>query len=496
MVKKLKIDINSETMDIVSSEQLTLLQYLRQNGLTGTKEGCASGDCGACTVLLCDKEAEAPFITVNSCITPLLQLTGKQVITVEGLTAGPRLHVVQQQLIEKHGSQCGFCTPGFVMSLAAWLENRSCEQGAMIQAPAQALRAEVVEAISGNLCRCTGYKPIIEAGMAAALEIAETGSRFQSLASLTGDIPGQMDAEQSVSVAAGEGVKKAPIMMRPGSLQELDAGLMRWPQARLCAGGTDLLLEKTQQGKPLDCLLSCLEVKEMNACSISEKALLIGAAASYSVIEQFCQSIWPDLGQFLKRFGSPQIRNRATLGGNLATASPVGDMSPLLMVMNASVILRSAQGVERSIAVGEFFKGYRQTVLNDGEYIRAVSIGLEAFNGFRRFFKNSKRTMDDISTVMGAFYLDVSSSRVREARIAYGGLAAMPIRVKAVEDFLVGKELNQASISRAQALLKEVINPLSDVRASADYRSHIAASMLSRALREQSGEILPAVTVG
>jgi xanthine dehydrogenase small subunit len=332
--------------------------------------------------------------------------------------------------------------------------------------------------------------------MAAALEMTEAGSQFQSLLSLKSDIPGQMATEQSEPVASGEAVKKAPVMMRPGNLQELDANLMRWPQARLCAGGTDLLLEKTQQGKPLDCLVSCLEVKEMTACSTTEKALLIGAAASYSVIEQYCQLIWPDLGQFLKRFGSPQIRNRATLGGNLATASPVGDMSPLLMVMNASVIVRSVQGVERSIAVGEFFNGYRQTVLNDGEYIRAVSIGLEAFKGFRRFFKNSKRTMDDISTVMGAFYLDVSSSRVREARIAYGGLAAIPIRVKVVEDFLVGKELSQACISRAQTLLQGDINPLSDVRASADYRSHIAASMLSRALREQSGEILPAVTVG
>ena len=496
MVNILKIDINNETMDIVINEQLTLLQYLRQNGLTGTKEGCASGDCGACTVLLRDKMGEADFIAVNSCITPMLQLAGKQVITVEGLTADQPLHAVQHQLIDKHGSQCGFCTPGFVMSLAGWLENRICEQGAMAQAPAISLRAEVVEAISGNLCRCTGYKPIIEAGIAAALEKAEAGSRFQPLLSLKSDIPSQMDAQLSEPVAAGEGSSKAPVMMTPGNLQELDASLMRWPQARLCAGGTDLLLEKTQQGKPLDCLISCLEVKEMNVCSTSEKALLIGAAASYSVIEQYCNSIWPDLGQFLKRFGSPQIRNRATLGGNLATASPVGDMSPLLMVMNASVIVRSVQGVERSIAVSEFFKGYRQTVLNDAEYIRAVSIGRDEFNGFRRFFKNSKRTMDDISTVMGAFYLDVPSSRVREARVAYGGLAAMPVRVKAVEDFLVGKELNQACISRAQALLREVINPLSDVRASADYRSHIAASMLSRALREQSGEILPLVTVG
>jgi xanthine dehydrogenase small subunit len=496
MVNNLKIDINNEAMDIVSSEQLTLLQYLRQNGLTGTKEGCASGDCGACTVLLRDKVGAAALIAVNSCITPMLQLAGKQVITVEGLTAGQPLQAVQQQLIDKHGSQCGFCTPGFVMSLAAWLENRICEHGAMVQVSATALRAEVVEAIAGTLCRCTGYKPIIEAGMAAALEMTEAGSQFQSLLSLKSDIPGQMATEQSEPVASGEAVKKAPVMMRPGNLQELDANLMRWPQARLCAGGTDLLLEKTQQGKPLDCLVSCLEVKEMTACSTTEKALLIGAAASYSVIEQYCQLIWPDLGQFLKRFGSPQIRNRATLGGNLATASPVGDMSPLLMVMNASVIVRSVQGVERSIAVGEFFNGYRQTVLNDGEYIRAVSIGLEAFKGFRRFFKNSKRTMDDISTVMGAFYLDVSSSRVREARIAYGGLAAIPIRVKVVEDFLVGKELSQACISRAQTLLQGDINPLSDVRASADYRSHIAASMLSRALREQSGEILPAVTVG
>ena len=221
---------------------------------------------------------------------------------------------------------------------------------------------------------------------------------------------------------------------------------------------------------------------------------MIGAAASFAQIEQFCQEIWPDLGALLDRFGSPQIRHRGTLGGNLATASPIGDMSPVLMSMNAIIIVRSRQGVERNIAVGDFFSGYRSTELSEGEYIRAISIGLDEFNGFRRYFKSSKRVMDDISTVMGAFYIDAEQAQVRQARIAYGGLAATPIRVNSVENYLKGKALSEISIQRAVTLLKAAIHPLSDVRASAAYRSEIAANMLDRALREQSGEIIPAIT--
>ena len=282
----------------------------------------------------------------------------------------------------------------------------------------------------------------------------------------------------------------------PKNLSELDANLKQFPQARICVGGTDLFLEKTQQGNALECLVSTLDVAELSSCSISADTLVIGAAVSFAVIEHFCQTIWPDLGQLLDRFGSPQIRNRGTLGGNLATASPIGDMLPILMVMNATIIVRSYEGVERNIAVAAFFSGYRNTVLAEGEYIKAISIGRDEFSGFRRYFKNSKRTMDDISTVMGAFYIDVQSSQVSVARIAYGGLAATPLRITSVETYLQGKAVSEINIDRALALLEAAINPLSDVRASADYRSQVAVNMLDRALREQSGEVIPSVTAG
>lgn len=493
MVNKLKMDLNNVLIDVSVNEQLTVLQYLREQGLTGTKEGCASGDCGACTVLVQDKPGESALLPVNSCITPLLQLTGKRLITVEGLAAQRELHPVQRQMVDNHGSQCGFCTPGFVMSLAGWVENRVIKQTETASDAEDSLRAEVIEAISGNLCRCTGYQPIIAAGLAAAMEMnAEQHSRLNTR--LESDPSSQFDDGLPGPVIVDEAGVETPIMLRPKNLSELDANLGQFPQARICAGGTDLLLEKTQQGNALECLVSTLDVAELTSCSISADALIIGAAVSFANIEQFCQAIWPDLGSLLRRFGSPQIRNRGTLGGNLATASPIGDMLPILMVMNATIIARSNKGVERNIAVEEFFVGYRSTVLAKGEYIRAVSIGLDEFNGFRRYFKNSKRTMDDISTVMGAFYIDAQSRQVREARIAFGGLAATPIRVKSVETYLQGKVVSEINVDHALALLKAAINPLSDVRASADYRSEIAVNMLDRALREQSGIIIPSVT--
>jgi len=494
MVNKLKIELNGVVIDVSVSEQLTVLEFLRARGLTGTKEGCASGDCGACTVLLQDEPGDSAFWSVNSCITPVLQLAGKRLITVEGLAAGANLHPVQQQMIVNHGSQCGYCTPGFIMSLAGWSENRIRRQADRLTDAENNLRAEVVEAISGNLCRCTGYQPIIAAGIAAALAMdAENDS---PLSKLQGELEAGSHPEVELPgpVIADEAKNETPLMLCPKNLSELDANLLQWPQARICAGGTDLLLERTQQGQALECLVSTLDVVDMRRCSISADTLVIGAAASFAQIEQFCQEIWPDLGALLDRFGSPQIRHRGTIGGNLATASPIGDMSPVLMSMNAIIIVRSRQGVERNIAVGDFFSGYRSTELSEGEYIRAISIGLDEFNGFRRYFKSSKRVMDDISTVMGAFYIDAEQAQVRQARIAYGGLAATPIRVNSVENYLKGKALSEISIQRAVTLLKAAIHPLSDVRASAAYRSEIAANMLDRALREQSGEIIPAIT--
>ncbi|MBT3426926.1 MAG: 2Fe-2S iron-sulfur cluster binding domain-containing protein [Gammaproteobacteria bacterium] len=489
----MKIDLNNVLIDVSVNEQLTVLQYLRDQGLTGTKEGCASGDCGACTVLVQDKPGESVLLAVNSCITPLLQLAGKRLITVEGLTTEQELHPVQQQMIDNHGSQCGFCTPGFVMSLAGWTENRVFKQPGIVPDSEDGLRAEVIEAISGNLCRCTGYQPIIAAGLAAAVEMnAEQHSRLSK--PMRNGSDSQFDDGLPGPVIVDEAGVETPLMLCPKDLPELDASLKQFPQARICAGGTDLFLEKTQQGNALECLVSTLDIAELTSCSISADALVIGAAVSFANIEQFCQAIWPDLGRLLDRFGSPQIRNRGTLGGNLATASPIGDMLPVLMVMNATIIARSYAGVERNIAVEGFFSGYRNTVLAEGEYIKAVSIGRAEFNGFRRYFKNSKRTMDDISTVMGAFYIDVQSCQVRAARIAYGGLAATPIRIKAVEAYLQGKAVGEIDIESATALLKSAINPLSDVRASADYRSEVAVNMLEIALREQAGEVIPSVT--
>ena len=464
----MKLLINQELIETVQPADKTLLQFVRARGHTGTKEGCASGDCGACTVLVGEFEGDTVrYHTVNACIVPVGQMAGKHVVTVEGLQVGEQLHPAQAEMVNCHGSQCGYCTPGFVMSLAA-----------LVEAGEQANRETVLSGISGNLCRCTGYRPIVDAGLKAL------GTEYQS----------RLDLPVSKDLLADSGSLRSPSVIQPCSEAELQQALTEYPDAKIIAGGTDLMLEVTQRYERIPKLIDVSGVEELNCINLADSHYVIGAAASYTQLEKHFASLSPQLIELLERLGSRQIRNTGTVGGNLANGSPIADMPPVLIVWDALIDIVSANGSSREIAVTDFYKGYRQTVLAAGEYIAGIRVPVGATERFHRFYKSSKRIEDDISSVMGAFSLSGDGNRVETARVAFGGMAATPVQLQVVESELSGATVTDELIDTVVKMLDDEMSPLTDVRASASYRSAMAGSMLERALREFRGENLPLVT--
>jgi len=457
----LKFRLNSITVDIDPPADLTVLEYVRSQGLTGTKEGCASGDCGACTVMLGeDVQGEIRYRTVNACILPVGQLEGRQLLTVEGLADAGELHPAQQAMVDCHGSQCGFCTPGFVMSLAC-----------LVEEGVNADRENVLQGISGNLCRCTGYRPIVDAGMAAL--------------GMDGQLKG---AAGTLPTAGGAGTH----FFRPHDEASLQQLMAEHPGIRLIAGGTDLMLEVTQLYRDIDSLVDVSAVSTLRQVVKTEDDLIIGAAVPYTELEAL--SVSTAFNELLARLGSRQIRNAGTLGGNLANGSPIADTPPVLMAWDAQLEIVNSRGESREVAVENFYLGYRDTVLAPDEYIARIHIPLAAIDGFHRFYKSSKRLEDDISSVMGAFALQAKSGVIMQARIAYGGMAATPVRLQAVEQLLLGASIDDSLIEEVVQQVNQTLTPLTDVRASADYRLAMAGAMLGRALRAFSGADEPFVT--
>jgi xanthine dehydrogenase small subunit len=453
-----QLTVNGETHDVTGcAPSQTLLRFLRTRaGLCGTKEGCASGDCGACTVLIA-RPGEAPR-SVNSCITLLGSVAGEHVITVEGLggSDGPGRHPVQAAMVDCHGSQCGFCTPGFVMSLAGLYAEGGRGDDA------------IREAIAGNLCRCTGYRPILEAGRRMydyppAPVVRESGAQ----------VPG---ANHGEALPTG--------YYRPRDEAALQATLRAHPGAWLVAGGTDAVLEITQQYAAPDPVVDLTAVAGLCTVDDDGDALRIGAAVPYSVLEERFAALSPPLVAMLERLGSRQIRNRGTLGGNLANGSPIADMPPVLLAWDATVEIAGADGRRREVPVAAFHRGYRDTVLEAGEYLAAVRIPRAALARPHRIFKLSKRFEDDISTVLLALSLDLAGDRVGEARVAYGGMAATPLRAATVEGVLTAATLDDRTIERACRAAADAFTPIDDVRASAAYRRAMAAALLRRGLLE------------
>lgn len=463
--------INNQILDLDSAilaPAETVLQFLRRHGLTGTKEGCASGDCGACTVMAGTvTNGEIEYRTINACIAPIGQYVDQHLVTVEGLESDHGLHPAQQAMVTCHGSQCGFCTPGFVVSLAA-----------MVEQPPQNIDADSVrEGISGNLCRCTGYRPIVEAGL-QALKAGSPG--------IVKKLSGEAAIDSISDTSSGGSARSVP---RPNSLVGLNSAVNDARGAKLIAGGTDLMLEVTQRYQQFP-LIDVTGVPEMQVLADDETMTTIGAAVSYTKLEAFFAERSPETVKLLHRLGSRQIRNNGTLGGNLANGSPIADMPPILLVWDAVIEIGSTIQPTRYVSVSDFYQGYRQTVLGDNEYIISVSIPNASMARFHRIYKNSKRIEDDISSVMGAFSFELEASTIATARVAFGGMAATPVRLEAVESVLVGQALSDQLIENALSLAGELLKPMTDVRASADYRSAMALQMLGKALRQLNGEAL------
>lgn len=462
---------------------LTILEYLRTIEVRrGTKEGCGSGDCGACTVVIAEPSCttgKLRYRSINACITFVGSLHGKQLLTVEHLQQGTQLHPAQQAMVDCHGSQCGFCTPGVVMSLFA-LSKQPDGVGHWNPATAAGVRHEIDLALGGNLCRCTGYRPIIDAA-------------GQVLAHPAAD---QFDAREADTWQQLMAIRKAaglPQLTEAGStprhffvpqnLADLLDLLARYPQARILGGGTDLALERTQMLRALDVLVYTGQVAELLTLEQTATHLTVGGAITYSRAMAAMEQVLPEFVQMLERLGALQVRNQGTLAGNIANASPIGDASPVLLALDATLLIAGPQGLTRRPLEG-FFSGYRQTRLPPASVIAAIEIPLNKQGWWRRVYKVSKRLEDDISAVLAAIMLRIENGLIVEARLAFGGVAAVPLRVQAAEQALIGQPPTPAGIRAAQETLANSLTPLTDVRASAAYRLQLCQNLLTRAVLE------------
>lgn len=486
----MRLVVNNVPVELAeAAADLTLLQYLRsQQNLMGTKEGCASGDCGACTLLVGRQVADAMvYSTANACICPLGSLQDCHIVTVEGLAPAPQeMHPVQAAMVECHGSQCGFCTPGFVMSLAGLQLAGGAD---LAEADIAVQRAAVIDAISGNLCRCTGYRPIIDAGLSALKKPAQMASFVQNWvpdAPLAG-IDGEPASAYGRNLSDG-----ASTYWQPHSEAELQQLLLKYPQARLVAGGTDLMLEVTQQYKSLPQLIDLNRIDSLCAIHISDDEVVLGAAANYSAVEKALADLSPEFVALLARLGSRQIRNRGTLGGNICNASPIADTPPYLLVMDAELEIVDSRGNTRRELLTNFYRDYKKTTLGADEYLARIHIARAQLAQPLKLFKITKRYEDDISAVMGAFCW--SGITFNEFKIAFGGMAAIPKRASATEHFLsnaswyIAGDVDEEILLQACDLLRSEFSPLSDVRASAAYRMAMACNLLKKACYEFAAE--------
>ncbi|PML78508.1 xanthine dehydrogenase small subunit [Enterovibrio norvegicus] len=454
------------------SPNMTVLNYLREHiAKTGTKEGCGSGDCGACTVVLGEVvDGILSYRSVNACLTFVSALHGKQLITVEDLRDKKALHPVQQAMVEHHGSQCGFCTPGFIMSMFALTKNKP-----------NADKEETYEALAGNLCRCTGYRPIVE----AALSLSQSQPIRDQFAELEKETIARLS---NISPPELEHQFDGKSAFTPQNSDELADVLLAHPNAKLLAGGTDLALEVTQFYRDIDELIYVGQVNDIKVVKETDTHIEIGANVPLTDVYSALTPHYPDFGTLIQRFASLQIRNQGTVGGNIANASPIGDAPPLLIALGASITLRRGDTV-RDILLEDFFKGYKVTALQPSEFIHTIRIPKPQTNQTFKAYKISKRFDDDISAVCGAFHLtfgnDADSDVVTGVRIAFGGMAATPARATNSEQALLGKPLSINSIHAAMTALEQDFAPITDFRASKEYRLETASNLLYRMYAER-----------
>lgn len=470
--------------------QATVLDWLRESsGRKGTKEGCAEGDCGACTVTVAElHDGQLRYRAVNSCIQLLPMLDGRQLISVEDLCSDdrlePQLHPVQQAMVDQHGSQCGFCTPGFVMSLFTLFHDPRA-----VQNQASALqRAEIDQVLAGNLCRCTGYVPIVRAARQALEHVADGDAFSQNEAATKAQL--QQIARSDSLALEFQGRR----FFAPRELPHLWQILQEHPDAVMVAGATDVGLWITKQLKQFDTLVYVGEVSELQRLQSPdengglESGLEIGAAVRYTDALPRLMEAYPEMTDMLQRLGAEQVRNAGTIGGNIANGSPIGDMPPALMALDARLLLSSSAG-HRELPLDEFFIQYGEQDLQPGECVEAIRLPPRPQGLHYRAYKLSRRFDQDISSLCGAFSLQLDGDMIIEPRICFGGMAGIPKRAEAAEHALLGQPWTLERVQAAQQAMLQDFEPLTDWRGSSAYRMHAAQNLLLRFYLETQDQL-------
>ena len=444
----------------------TLLNFIRLKiKKTGTKEGCAEGGCGACTVVLAElKKNNLTYKAINACISFVTILQGKQLILVEDLlNSNGSLHPVQKAMVDYHGSQCGFCTPGFVMSLFAMQKNYSFYT-----------EENIKDSISGNLCRCTGYRPIIDAAKSL-----NNKNRLDNFVKNKKKIINLLKKIKPENINIKNGNKK---YFAPRTITELKKIIKDYPNSNFLSGGTDLSLIVTKERKDIDSIISLNSINEINFIKEKNEHIVVGAATSLRKFELFIKKYYPDFTAILNRYGSVQIRNVGTIAGNIATASPIGDTLPLLLSLDAKVVLQSLNK-KTILPLKNFFISYRKTKLKKRQFIHSIIIPILKRNIFKAY-KISKRIDDDISSVCASFNLEIKNKKIKNIKIAYGGMASIPKRALNCEKTLINSNISKVNIEKAKKILEKDFKPISDMRASKNYRIEIAKNLLMKCFIE------------